>query len=148
MEYVCVCVYVCMYTMKYYSKIKSKILPFEAISVNLEGIMLSEISQTKINTVYHLHAVDFHLRERQRYDSGATALLTNGDDRGPCKPPSQSKSTCVDMRPLFSVTSRIRNRKVGFIPDETSFSGEGGLPGEGELPGEKVGSLFIHSLRN
>ena len=61
-------------------------------------------------------------------------------------PPSQRGSTCVDMRPLFSVTSRIGDRKVGFILDETSFSGEGGLPGEGELPGEKVGSPLIHHL--
>ena len=82
------------------------------------------------------------MRERQGYDSGATGLLTNGDHRGPWKPPSQSGSTREDMRPLFSVTSRIRDRKVGFIPDETSFSGEGGLPGE------KVGSPLIHSFSN
>ena len=82
-EYIFVCVCVCMYKMKYYSTIKNEILPFVATSVNLECIRLSEISQTKTNTVYHLHAVDFHLRERQRYDSEATALLTNGDHRGP-----------------------------------------------------------------
>ena len=35
---------------------KNKILPFAATWMDLEGIMLSEISQRKTNTVwYHLH---------------------------------------------------------------------------------------------
>ena len=34
---------------------KSHILPLAATEVNLEGIMLSEISRTKTNTVYHLY---------------------------------------------------------------------------------------------
>ena len=50
--YLCVCV--CVYKMKYYSTIKNAILPFVATSVNLECIRLSEINQTKTNTVYHL----------------------------------------------------------------------------------------------
>ena len=38
----------CMYTMKYCSAIKkNEILPFAATWVDLEGIMLSEISQTE-----------------------------------------------------------------------------------------------------
>ena len=49
--YICVCVCVCVYThtyiMKYYSAIKNKdILPFVTTWMDLEGIMLSEISQT------------------------------------------------------------------------------------------------------
>ena len=39
-------------TMEYYSAIKkNEILPFETTWIDLEGIMLSEISQTKSNTV-------------------------------------------------------------------------------------------------
>ena len=40
------------YTMKYYSAIKkNEILPFAATWMDLEDIMLSEICQTKINTI-------------------------------------------------------------------------------------------------
>ena len=40
------------YTMEYYSAIKkNEIMPFAAIWMDLEGIMLSEISQRKTNTV-------------------------------------------------------------------------------------------------
>ena len=44
--------------MEYYSAIrKNEILPFTAIWMDLEDIMLSEINQTKKNTVrYHLYA--------------------------------------------------------------------------------------------
>ena len=43
--------------MEYYSAIKkNEILPFATTWMDLEGIMLSEISQTKTNTVcYHLY---------------------------------------------------------------------------------------------
>ena len=45
-----VCVCVCV--MEYYSAIKkNEILPFAAIWMDLEDIMLSEISQRKTNTV-------------------------------------------------------------------------------------------------
>ena len=41
-----------IYTMEYYSAIKkNKILPFAAIRMDLEGIMLNEVSQRKTNTV-------------------------------------------------------------------------------------------------
>ena len=40
------------HTMEYYSAIKeNEILPSEATWMDLEGLMLSEISQTKTNTV-------------------------------------------------------------------------------------------------
>ena len=44
-----------IYTIEYYSAIKkNKIMPFAATWMDLEGIMLSEISQKKTNTVcYH-----------------------------------------------------------------------------------------------
>ena len=41
-----------IYIMEYYSAIKkNEILPFAAMWMDLEGIMLSKISQTKTNTV-------------------------------------------------------------------------------------------------
>ena len=41
-----------IYTMEYYSAIKkNEILPFATMWMDLEGIMLSEISQRKTNTV-------------------------------------------------------------------------------------------------
>ena len=43
-----------IYIMKYYSAIpKNEILPFVAIWMDLETIMLSEISQRKTNTVWY-----------------------------------------------------------------------------------------------
>ena len=38
-------------TMEYFSAIKNEILPFAVTRVDLEGIMLSNISQGKTNTV-------------------------------------------------------------------------------------------------
>ena len=41
-----------IHTMEYYSAIKkNKIMPFAATWMDLEGIMLSEISQRKTNTI-------------------------------------------------------------------------------------------------
>ena len=45
----CVCVCVCV--VEYYLAIKNKILPFAKAWMNLEDIMLSEISQIKTDTV-------------------------------------------------------------------------------------------------
>ena len=44
-----------MYTMEYYSVIKkNKIMPFAAIWIDLEIVILSELSQTKTDTIgYH-----------------------------------------------------------------------------------------------
>ena len=52
----CVCVCVCI-IMEYYSAIKKdEILPFMATWMDLEGIMLREICQTKTNTIwFHLN---------------------------------------------------------------------------------------------
>ena len=55
--YVCMYIYVHIYiyththTTEYYSSIKKEILPFVATCMNLEGIMLSEVSQRKTNTI-------------------------------------------------------------------------------------------------
>ena len=47
-----------MYTMEYYSAIKkSEAFPFAATWMNREGIMLSEISQRKINSVLKLSLI-------------------------------------------------------------------------------------------
>ena len=46
----------CIHTMEYYSVIKrNEILPFAATWMDVEGIMLSEKSQRKTNTVCHLY---------------------------------------------------------------------------------------------
>ena len=42
-----------IYTMEYYSAIKKKILPFATIWMDLENIMLSEISQSEKDK-YHV----------------------------------------------------------------------------------------------
>ena len=43
---------VCIYTMEYYSAIKkNEIMPFVATWMNLEIIILSEVSQTKTNMI-------------------------------------------------------------------------------------------------
>ena len=45
-----------IYTMEYYSAIKNEIMPFVATWMDLEMIILSEVSQTKTNIIlYHLH---------------------------------------------------------------------------------------------
>ena len=44
-----------MYTMEYYSAIKkNEIIPFAATGVDLEGFMLSEISQTEKDKYYRI----------------------------------------------------------------------------------------------
>jgi len=51
-------IYSCWYIskMEYYSARKNEILPFATACMDLEGIMLSEISQRKTDTVrYHLY---------------------------------------------------------------------------------------------
>ena len=48
-------VYICVYTMEYYSAIKKKeILPFVTIWVDLESIMLNEMSDTERQILYDL----------------------------------------------------------------------------------------------
>ena len=42
---------VVIYTMEYYSTIKNEILPFAITWMELESIILSEISQRKTNTL-------------------------------------------------------------------------------------------------
>ena len=52
MWYIYVCVCVCVYTMKYYGTMKkNEMLLFAATWIQLEIIILSEISQIKTNTI-------------------------------------------------------------------------------------------------
>ena len=49
-----------MYTTEYYSDIKkNEIMPFAAIWMNLEIIILSEVSQTKTNIIWYYLFVEF-----------------------------------------------------------------------------------------
>ena len=59
----------CIYTMEYYSAIKkNKILPFVAMWTDMEGIMLSEMSQT--NTVwYHLDVESKEIQQTCEYNT-------------------------------------------------------------------------------
>ena len=41
--------------MEYYSAIKNEIIPFVAMWIHLEIIILSEVSQIKTNITYHLY---------------------------------------------------------------------------------------------
>ena len=50
--YIYIYIYICIYTMEYYSAIKkNEIMPFAAKWMDLEIIILSEVSQTKTNTL-------------------------------------------------------------------------------------------------
>lgn len=44
-------IYIYTYTMKWYSAIKKSILPFVAMWMDLNGLILSEINQRKTNTI-------------------------------------------------------------------------------------------------
>ena len=53
---VCVCVCVCVCVMEYYSVIKkNEIMPLAATWIDLEIIILSEVSQTEKDKWYHLY---------------------------------------------------------------------------------------------
>ena len=54
----------CIYTMEYYLAIKkNEILPFATTWMELEGIMLSEISQRKTNIIWFLSYEDFETKQ-------------------------------------------------------------------------------------
>ena len=55
MWYIYICVYIYIYTMEYYSAIKkNEILPFTTTWMNLEGTILSEISQRERQILYDI----------------------------------------------------------------------------------------------
>ena len=58
-------IYACIYTMDYYSAIsENEIMPFVATWMDLEIILLSEVSQKeKDNTIYHLY-VEYKIRHK------------------------------------------------------------------------------------
>ena len=59
-----------IYIMEYYSIIrKNEILPFAATWMDLKGVMPSEISQRKTNTVwYHLYVESKNLQQTSQYN--------------------------------------------------------------------------------
>ena len=65
----CVCVYIyftiCAYVVKYYSAIKKEFLPFVTTWMELEGIMLSDVSQTeKDKCKYYMIACMCRIRKQ------------------------------------------------------------------------------------
>ena len=53
--YICIYIYTHTHTIEYYSAIKkNEIMPFEATWMDLEIIILSEVSQTKTNIWYDI----------------------------------------------------------------------------------------------
>ena len=63
-----------IYTTEYYSDIKmNEILPFATTWMDLEGIILSDISQTKTNTVcYHLYVESKKIKQTKEYNKKET----------------------------------------------------------------------------
>ena len=63
------------YTMEYYSAIKKKeILPFATMWMDLEGIMLSEISQRKTKIVW-LHSYEDFKRQTDEHKGRETKII-------------------------------------------------------------------------
>ena len=79
-----------IYTIEYYTAIKKNgILPFATTWVDLEGIMLSEISQTeKDKYIYHLHVESnkynklVNLKKRNRVPDIENKLVVTSGERG------------------------------------------------------------------
>ena len=77
-----------IYTIGHYSAMKkNEILPLAATWMDLEGIMLSEISHRKTNTVwYHLHVgsktgeYNNNLKKQTHSDMENKLVVTSGDD--------------------------------------------------------------------
>ena len=61
--YVYMCVYTHTYIMEYYTAIKNEILPFALMWMEIEGIILSKISQSEKNK-YHLISLMWNLRNK------------------------------------------------------------------------------------
>ena len=74
---VCVCVYTYIYAKEYYLVIKNEVLPFATTWMDLEGIMLSELSQIKTNTTWLHFYVEFKLQNK--LINTENKLLVGGD---------------------------------------------------------------------
>ena len=59
-----------IHTMEYYSAIRNEILPFAATWIDLENIILSDVSQKKTNTVWH------HLYRESKNNTNETIWKT------------------------------------------------------------------------
>ena len=71
------------YTMGYYSAIKRKNLPFATIQMDFESIMLSEISQRKVNT-YDLTYM-WNLKNSSQKQRGVDIITDLGGSHDPGK---------------------------------------------------------------
>ena len=70
---VCVCVCVCVCLCVCISHKKNEVLPFVITYMNLEGVMLSEISQTKTSIVYfHLYMESTKTKQINKYNKSET----------------------------------------------------------------------------
>ena len=76
----CVYIYICVYTIEYYSAIKkNEIMPFAATWMNLEIIILSEVSQTEKDK-YHISLTCGILKDDTNeliYKTDSQTLKTN-----------------------------------------------------------------------
>ena len=59
-----------IHTLEYYSAIRNEILPFAATWIDLENIILSDVSQKKTNTVWH------HLYRKSKNNTNETIWKT------------------------------------------------------------------------
>ena len=85
----CVYIYTCTHSMEYYSDIKkNEILPFAATWMDLEGIMLSEISLTEKDKI--LYDITYtwslknktHSQERSRLTDIENKLVVTSGEKG------------------------------------------------------------------
>ena len=70
----------CMYTMEYYSAIKkNEILSFAATQIDLESVILSEVSQTEEK--YHMTNIIPYMWNLKRHDTNELTYKTERDSK-------------------------------------------------------------------
>ena len=85
---------------EYYWAMRNKeVLPFATIWMDLEGYLLSEISQTKTNTVwYHLHAASIQDKLRETKENGGCKWRGVGNGEMLVKGYKLPLTRCIDPR--------------------------------------------------